>query len=119
MRLVADDEPVADVDAGGRQFVNLGKQGLRVHNQTIADDARNARVQDAGRQQAEHELPAVGVHRVSCVVAALIPRDDRKVRRQQVDDLALAFVTPLGAEYRNVHNCVILPAYLSPATPAS
>jgi hypothetical protein len=25
-------------------------------------------------------------------------RDDRKVRRQQIDDLALAFVSPLGAE---------------------
>ena len=63
-----------------------------------------AGVQDAGRQQAQHELAAVGVHGVPGVVSALIARHDRKMRRQQIDDLALAFVAPLRAEHGDVHN---------------
>ena len=39
------------------------------------------------------------VHGVAGVVSALIARDDREMRRQQIDDLALAFVAPLRAEH--------------------
>ena len=100
VRLVADDEPVADVDAGLCQLVDLGKQRRRIDDDAVADDAGDAGVQDARRQQAEHELAAVGVDRVAGVVPALVARDDRKVRRQQIDDLALAFVAPLRSEHR-------------------
>ena len=55
-------------------------------------------MQDAGRDQMQHELLAVDVHGVAGVVAALIARDRRKVRRQHVDDLALALVAPLRAQ---------------------
>ena len=67
-------------------------------------------VQNAGRQQPQHELAAVGVDRVAGVVPALIARDDREIRREQIDDLALAFVAPLRAEHGDVHNCSILPS---------
>ena len=40
---------------------------------------------------------AVDVDGVTGVVAALIARDDVEARRQQIDDLALAFVAPLRA----------------------
>ena len=56
-------------------------------------------MQDAGRQQPQHELASVGVDGVAGVVAALIAGDDREVRRQQIDDLALAFVAPLRSEH--------------------
>ena len=56
-------------------------------------------------------MRAVDVDGVAGVVAALIARDDREVRRQQVDDLALAFVAPLGAQHCDVHDCCILPRY--------
>ena len=62
-----------------------------------------AGMEDARRQQPQHELPPVGVDRVPGVVPALIARDDGKVRREEVDDLALAFVAPLRAQYCNVH----------------
>jgi hypothetical protein len=39
---------------------------------------------------------------VAGVVPALIPGDDREVRRQQIDDLPLAFVAPLGPKYRDI-----------------
>ena len=38
------------------------------------------------------------------VVAALVAGDDREVRREQVDDLALALVAPLRAEHCDVHD---------------
>ena len=50
----------------------------------------------------QDELLAVDVDRVAGVVSALIARDDRKARRQQVDDLALALVAPLGAQHCDV-----------------
>ena len=98
VRLVADQQPVADVDADPRQLVDFGEQRLRIDDDAVADDAGDAGMQDAGRDQVQDELLAVDVHRVAGVVAALIPRDDGKVRRQQVDDLAFAFIAPLRAE---------------------
>ena len=99
MRLVADDQPIADVDAGLRQLVDLREERRRIDDDAVADDAGDARMQDAGRQQPQHELAPVGVDGVTGVVAALIPGHDRKVRRQQIDDLALAFVSPLRSKY--------------------
>ena len=44
------------------------------------------------------------VHGVAGVVPALIARDDVEARREQVDDLALAFVAPLRAEHCEIHD---------------
>ena len=72
------DQPIADVDAGARELVDLGEQRLRIDDHAVADDAGDAVVQDAGRQQPQHELPSVGVDGVAGVVSALIARDDRE-----------------------------------------
>ena len=40
---------------------------------------------------------------VAGVVAALVAGDDVEARREQIDDLALAFVAPLRAEHREIH----------------
>ena len=109
MRLVADDQAIADVDPGVRELVDLGEERLRIDDHAVADDAGDALVQDAGRQQAQHELPPAGVDGVTGVVASLVAGDDREIRRQQIDDLALAFVAPLRAEHCDVHKCSILP----------
>ena len=60
-------------------------------------------MQDARRNQVEHELLAAHVDRVTGVVSALIPAHDTEVRREQIDDLAFAFVAPLGAQDHEVH----------------
>ena len=46
----------ADVDAEPRQFVELGEQRLRIDDDAVADDADDAGVQDAGRNQVQDEL---------------------------------------------------------------
>ena len=43
VRLVADEQPVADVDAGRGQLVDLGEQRLRIDHDAVADDAGDAR----------------------------------------------------------------------------
>ena len=78
VRLVADDNPVADVDAGAGELVDFGEQRLRIDDHAVADDARDAGMQNAGRNQPQHELRAVDVHGVPGVVSALIPGDDAK-----------------------------------------
>ena len=103
MGLVADDQAIADGDAGALELVDLGEQRLRIDDHAVADDTGDALVQDAGRQQAQDELAARRVHGMTGVVASLVSGDDREVRRQEIDDLALAFVTPLCAQHGDVH----------------
>ena len=61
-----------------RQLVDLGEQRLRIDDHAVADDAGDAGMQDAGRNQPQDELLAVDVDGVPGVVSALIPRDDAK-----------------------------------------
>ena len=103
VRLVADEQPVADVDPESRQLLDLGEQRLRIDDHAVADDAHDALVQDARRNEVQDELLAADIHRVPRVVAALIASDDREMRGHQIDDLAFAFVTPLRAENHDVH----------------
>ena len=103
VRLLADEQPVADVDAESRQLLDLGEQRLRIDDHAVADDAGDALVQDARRNEVEHELAAADIHGMPRVVPALIAGHDGKMRRHQIDDLALAFVTPLRAENDDVH----------------
>src|SRR4029079_11435120 len=102
VRLLTDEQPAIDMDSSTRQLVDLGEERLRIDDDTIADETRDARMQDAGRNQVQDELLALHVHRVAGVVATLIARDRREMRREHVDDLALAFVAPLRAEYGDV-----------------
>ena len=55
-------------------------------------------MQDAGRDQRQDGLLAVDHQRVAGVVAALEAHDRGDALGQQVDDLALALVAPLGAD---------------------
>jgi hypothetical protein len=59
-------------------------------------------MEDTGRNEVEHELPALHEHGMAGVVSALVARHGREVRREHVHDLALALVTPLRAEHGDV-----------------
>ena len=53
----------------------------------------------------KHELALADSNGVAGIVTALIARNDIKVRRENVDNLAFAFVAPLGSDYDDVfHN---------------
>ena len=80
------------------ELADLLQQRGRRHDDAVADQHGDARAQDAGRNQAQHGLPAADDERVTGVVAALEAHDAGRLLGQPVDDLALAFIAPLGAD---------------------
>ena len=82
----------------GFERVDFLDQDFRIDDHAVADDAELVRVERAGRDQVEDGLLAVDHQRVAGVVAALEANDDIGVVSKQIDDLALALVTPLGTD---------------------
>src|SRR5262249_52471966 len=80
------------------ELAHFLEQRARRQHDAVADEAGDAAVQDAGGNQAQHRLAAADDQRVAGVVPALEAHDARDAIGQQVDDLALAFVAPLGAD---------------------
>ena len=85
-------------DATLLQLVDLTDEQARVDDAAGADDADAAGVEDPRRDVVELEGLAVADDRMTGVRPALVPADDVGVLGEQVDDLALAFVTPLRAD---------------------
>jgi adenylosuccinate synthase len=81
------------------QPVDLVVEHPRIDDHAVADHARLARVEDPARDQVEGPLAPVAHDRVPGVVAALEAHDHVGALGKQIDDLALAFVAPLGAHY--------------------
>ena len=98
MRAIADEEIARHRDAGGFQRIDLGEQRGRIDDQAVADDGLLAGPQDAARDQLEDELLFADEDGVAGIVAALIARDDVEPFGEEIDDLPLALVSPLGAQ---------------------
>jgi hypothetical protein len=79
------------------EVVELLDEDLRVDHATRAEDALLA-PEDPGGHVPELVRLAVGDDRVTGVRPALVAAHDIGVLRQQVDDLALALVSPLSAD---------------------
>ncbi len=95
----ADLQAAAHFDAVGFEFADLLLQRAWVQHHAVADQAQRIGTQDAGGNQVEHGLLAADHQRVAGVVAALEADDGADILRQQIDDLALAFIAPLGAQH--------------------
>ena len=96
--VVADLEPPGDRVPERLDLTDLVHQRLRVDHDPVADHAGRALVEDARRDQVEHERLIAPLDGVAGVRAALVAGDDVHGRREEVDDLPLAFVAPLGAD---------------------
>ena len=83
-------------DPAALELVQLGHEQAGVDHATGADDAELAG-EDPGRNVMERERLAVADDRVTGVRPALVAADDVRVQGEEVDDLPLALVTPLGA----------------------
>ena len=94
---------VIDLDHLAAEMQSIQERGVAVtpRNLKLSDKATISmpwhRVQDAGGQQVQDELARIGHNGVAGVVAALIAGDDIGVFCQQVDDAALALVSPIDA----------------------
>ena len=88
----------ADIDAGGFEFGDFLLQRAGVQHHAVADQAQRVGTQDAGGNQVQYGFLAVDDQRVAGVVAALEAHDRTDFLGEQIDDLALAFIAPLGTE---------------------
>lgn len=77
----------------------LGEEAGDVDDAAAADDVDAARVDEARGQDVEVVRDAVGDNRVAGVVAALGAAAELGLVGEDVGELALAFVAPLGAEH--------------------
>ena len=94
---VADVQPTGGIDAGFFQAVDLLQQADGVDDDAVADDAGGAFAEDAGGDEVQDVFGPADDDGVAGVGAALGAHDDVGLRGQEVDDLALALVAPLGA----------------------
>ena len=78
--------------------LDLLDQADRIDDHAVADDALLAGPEDAGGHEVQDELLAADEDGVAGVVAAGGADHEVGALRQHVDDLALAFVAPLGAD---------------------
>src|SRR4030095_14182358 len=83
---------------------DLAHQHLGIDHHARTEHAELAGMQHAGRHEVQDRLLTAHAQRVAGVVAAVVSHHEIGVGREQVDDLALPFVTPLGAyDYGSRH----------------
>ncbi len=95
---VADEQAAIHFHAGFAQRGHFLEKGDGVEHHAVADDAAAARPQDAARHQLKNEFLSVDDDGVPGIVSAGIAGHDREILRENVHDLALAFVAPLRTD---------------------
>ncbi len=104
MRAIADEQVFLDGDAERAQAVDLLDERNRIDDDAVADHADLAGPQDARGDEVQHVLLPAEDDGMAGVVAPLTAHDDVGAAREHVDDLALAFVTPLRAYENDVRH---------------
>ena len=92
-----DLEPLEYGNTRLDQRVCLGDQRIECQDDAVADQAADPVAQNAGGNEVEHRLLAVDDERVPRIVTTLESRDGRSTIGEEIDDLPLALITPLGA----------------------
>ncbi len=85
--------------AGGFELGDFLLQGRRRDHHAVADQAQRVFTQDARRDQVQHGLLAIDDKGVAGIVAALETHYGTDFLGKQIDDLALAFIAPLGTKH--------------------
>ena len=95
---VRRDPQRSRVDAPPAQLVELVGQHSRVDHHAVPDHALRPLVQDSGGDQVQLERLPAAHDRVTGVVPALKAHDGIGLLGEQVGDLSLALVAPLGSD---------------------
>jgi len=77
--------------------VDFLNQRGHVDHRSVAHDGQATLVENAGRDQVQLELLSTDDHRVAGIAPALVSDHSIRVFREDVGDLALALIAPLGA----------------------
>ena len=105
---VAADQQPRGVDALGGEGVQLCEQHGGVDHHAVADDRGDVVVEDAARHQLECEGLAVHHDGVAGVVATLVTDDKLHLLGQEIGELALALITPLGPDDNGCRHASLL-----------
>ena len=92
------------LDALRADRLDLAHEMVGVEHDAVADHRQLARPHDARGQQRELEDLLADDERVAGVMAALETHDHVGRDREPIDDLALAFVAPLGADHHHIRH---------------
>ena len=87
---------------------HLVRERGEVDDGARAEDAERLRIEDSRRDEVQLERAVLVHDGVAGVVPALVPDDHVRLLRQEVSDLALALVAPLGSDdggHRHVRRC--------------
>src|SRR5271156_4518879 len=91
-----------DFDSLAAQLLDLLDEMIGIEDDPVTDDGQLPGPNNAGRKQREFVSLAVDDECMAGVMAALEPHDNVGADRQPIDDLALSFVAPLGADNDNI-----------------
>ena len=100
--VIRDKEAAFGVDSLRVEVGNLGERLDGVEHDTVTDDANLVLVHDARGYQVEHELLVAHLDGVARVRAALETHDDIRIERQEINNLRLTFIAPLGADNNTI-----------------
>src|SRR4051794_28520560 len=103
---IADEQVAIDFNASVSESRNFFEEGDRVEHHAITDNAPAILPQHAARNELEYEPLAINDDGMPGVVSAGVTRDHGKSFREYIDDLALAFVSPLRADYDRSLACL-------------
>mgnify|MGYP000511707203 CR=1 FL=1 len=105
-------------DAAALERVDLLEQRGQVDHHAVPDDRNDVRVQHAARDELQRVPLGAHHHRVTGVVATLITDDMAVLGGEQVDDLGLALVAPLGAYDNSDGKWLVNPMFIEPKSRA-
>ena len=106
LRAIADEQVSIDFYAGISEACNFFEERDGVQHHAIADHAAAILAQHTAWDQLQDETLSVNDDGMTGVVAAGVTCHDGKSFREHVDDLALAFISPLGADYDRSLACL-------------
>jgi hypothetical protein len=93
-----------DIDPERLHLSHFRLERHGVDHEAGSENAQHSFVQDPGWNQVQDQLPLIANDGVAGVVAAVEASHDLEGRGDQVDDLPLAFVTPLAANDCNIRH---------------
>jgi hypothetical protein len=86
----------------GAELADFVDQRARIEHHAVADDGKLARPYHSGGKERQLVGRAADHQRMAGIVPALKADDDVGLFGQPIDDLAFAFVAPLGADHDNI-----------------
>ena len=99
VRAFAQEKIFSYINPAFYQPVHFFNQGFRLNNHSVADYAGLPFMKNSGGDDMKNKFFIVYYNGVACIVASLIPRNRIGFFREHINNLSLAFIAPLGANY--------------------